>query len=117
MSMDPSELYRIAGDFSNASANIGYRGSAVVRKTAFDIQGDAKILSPVDTGFNENSITTDIHGTGVNTTAEVGPTSEYGGFLEEGTTKMEAQPYLGPAFKRRLPGYIAAVEQLGGEIL
>jgi HK97 gp10 family phage protein len=30
-------------------------------------------------------------------TAEVGPTAEYGAFVEYGTSRMRAQPYMTPA--------------------
>lgn len=39
------------------------------------------------------------HGNGV--TAEVVGDTEYGGFVEEGTTRMAARPFLLPAYERR----------------
>ncbi len=41
----------------------------------------------------------------------------YGAWVENGTSKMQAQPYLRPATDAVLPGYEAALRQIGAEIL
>lgn len=114
VSIDVSEPLRLAASFENAAGAVGSRVSAALRKTAHDIQADATALAPVDTGTLQNSISTDITGDGRFTTmaAEIGPTAEYGGFVEEGTSRMAAQPYMGPAFDRRYPLFEAALGKI-----
>lgn len=84
---------------------------AAVRATAFQVQGIAQALSPVLTGANRNSIYTKTS-KGISGTpgelgdtfpepnigeAYVGPSMEYSPYLEYGTSKMAARPYLTPA--------------------
>lgn len=64
-------------------------------KTAIDIEGDAKSLCPVDKGILRASITYEVDGT----TATIGTNTEYAPYVELGTSKMSAQPYLYPAYK------------------
>lgn len=66
-----------------------------------DIANDAIKLSPVLTGNNRRSIKFEV-GAGGEVAKDEGEgavysTSGYGGYLETGTVKMEAQPYLKPA--------------------
>jgi hypothetical protein len=49
--------------------------------------------------------------------AEVGPTVEYGLFQEIGTSTMPPQPYMAPAFDRRVPGYELALAQVAEQEL
>lgn len=96
--VDTSELRKLALDLAEAPSRIQRRAPAAIRKTALGIERDAKILCPVDTGNLRSSIGSDI---GV-LSAEIGPTAEYGGYVEQGTSRMSPQPYLGPAFDRRI---------------
>ena len=50
-------------------------------------------------------------------TAEIGPTAEYGLYQEFGTSVMAAQPFMGPAFDRRVAGYAAALAQIAAEAI
>lgn len=84
---------------------------AAVRATAFGVQAIAQSLSPVLTGANRASIYTKtskgVSGTPGDAgdvlpdvqvgTAVVGPSMEYSAFLEFGTSRMGARPYLTPA--------------------
>ena len=56
-------------------------------------EGYAKDLCPVDTGNLRNSITHTSDGKA----AYIGTNVEYGKYVELGTVKMAAQPYLRPA--------------------
>jgi HK97 gp10 family phage protein len=98
-----------------------------VRDVVVDIAQDAIIGSPAKTGNNRRSIAYKVEGMGQGkhledrgnnddyaaasqVESEVGelkfnegavyPTSGYGGFLETGTVKMEARPYLRPAMEK-----------------
>ena len=92
-----------------AAGPIAQQGAATaLGRTAYAIQGDAQVLCPVDTGNLMNSISTSIEGM----TAEIGPTADYGIYVELGTSKMAGQPYMAPAFDRRVPQYVDALGQL-----
>lgn len=109
-----AELKRLAQQLDNAADTTKARASVVVRKTAFDIQGDSMAFAPVDTGNLRNSHTVEV-GTG-GLTASVGPTAAYAPFVELGTTKMAPQPFLGPATDRRTPAFVAAMAQVAQEL-
>ena len=113
--VDMSEVEALAADLGKASFEVSKRASQVVRKTAFDMEAQAKKLSPFDTGTLRNSISTTIGLGGL--TAEVGPTVNYGIYLEYGTRRMPAQPYMSPAAETVTPAFIEAIEQLGGDML
>jgi len=70
-----------------------------------DIGGDAIKGSPVKTGNNRRSIMFEVgHGAVAKSELEgaVYSTSGYGGFLETGTIKMAAQPYIKPALDKNI---------------
>lgn len=130
MSMDFSDVTRMAADLRGAATRVGPMAQIAVRKTAKDIQADARKRAPRDhlrppkdpsrpvTGNLRNSITTsDLRTTGRsgNVSAEVGPTAEYGLFQELGTATMPARPFLGPAADKHLPAFEQAMVQLGAE--
>jgi len=87
----------------------------VVRALAFEIQGRAAQNAPVDTGALRNSIYVRTYDAdpfpGISTDAKrvrlprpgndkhavIGPSVEYGLYVEMGTQRMGAQPYLAPA--------------------
>lgn len=65
-------------------------------KTAADIEADAKAFVPVDTGNLRASISRTVDGL----TAEIGPTANYGAYVEFGTSRQAPAAYMGPAFDR-----------------
>lgn len=78
------------------------------------VEGEAKALCPVSTeatrpggphGELRQSITSQTDGL----TAEVGTNKEYAAYVEFGTYKMAAQPYLVPALKGKQGEVIAAI--------
>lgn len=111
MPLDVSDVDRFANRLTAQAAVIPVRVREVVTATAYLIEGDAKMLAPVDTGALRASISTTIDAGIDEVTAEVGPTVEYGIYQELGTSRMTAQPYLGPAFDRHTPNFLQALEQ------
>lgn len=116
---DFGELRALSLDLAAATGRVGALASAAIRKTALDIQADAQALAPVDTGNLRSSIGTDIAGDGRFGVieAEIGPTADYGAYVEYGTSRMAPQPYLGPAFDRRAPGLEQALGRAVEDLL
>src|SRR4051812_35668671 len=73
---------------------------AVQEVFEIDIKTAAKQNSPVKTGTNKRSIDTEVTQTSKGVQAELFTQSGYGGYLEIGTSKMKARPYLIPAFDK-----------------
>ena len=117
--LDTSQARALASRIEGNAGRIGAAGSAVLRRAALAIEADAKALAPVDTGALRASISSSFTGDGRGgaMTAEVGPTVEYGVYLEYGTSVMGAQPFMGPAFDRQIGSYTAAVGALLDQVL
>jgi len=118
VNFDTSELNTLAVDLGKAADSIGERAFLVLRKTAVDVEADAKMFAPVDTGNLKNSISSEpaFPQPGV-VEMEIGPTANYGAFVEFGTSRMAPRAYMGPALDRRTPAFVAAMEKVAGEIL
>lgn len=71
-------------------------------------EGYAKQLCPVDTGNLRNSITHQMRG---ENTVAVGTNVHYAPFVELGTRKMRAQPYLRPAVENHREEYEKIIKQ------
>ena len=92
-----------------------------MRDTVVDITNDAVHGSPVKTAHNRRSLVCEVSGLGIAYQGEeaepervvddsklegaVYSTSGYGGFLETGTSKMAARPYIKPAADRHAPKF------------
>lgn len=111
--VDTTEVRHLAFDLGKAPAAVEEKVQRAIAKAAHDVEADAKAIVPVDTGFLKSSISTDIG----HLTAEVGPTADYGVYVEEGTSRMAPQPYLRPAFDRRKESLVQALEQIAGDVL
>lgn len=114
ITVDTSEVRDVSSRLSTAGVRVGAANAVVFRKTLFDIQADARILSEVDTGAQRDSISVEISGDGRfgAITGEVGPTTEYSRFREFGTSTDPGKPFMGPAFDSRIPSYLAALGNL-----
>ena len=63
------------------------------------VESQAKALTPVDTGHLKRSIVPSIDGNNNVAEGAVSTNVEYAAYVEFGTTKMRAQPYLRPAVR------------------
>jgi HK97 gp10 family phage protein len=119
MHFDISELQGLERDLEKGAAGIEPKAHLVVAKIASDIETTAKVFVPVDTSNLQNSISTDVDGL----TAEIGPTAEYGDYVERGThnddgsVRMEAQPYMVPAAETHEATFANALGKVGESIL
>jgi HK97 gp10 family phage protein len=73
-----------------------------LNKKALRIVRQAKQLAPVDTGRLRSSITAELIRSGRKPKAVVGTNVEYAPFVEFGTSKQPAQPFLRPAARQVL---------------
>ena len=105
-------LGMVAADLGRASAEVAGRAGVAMQKVAADIEAEAKTRAPVDTGFLRGSISSSFTAAGGSFTVEIGPTAEYGGYVELGTSRQAPQPYLQPAFDRHAPLLEAALARL-----
>lgn len=115
-------MRKVARDLETAPARAQALVSAIVVKTLADIEADAKTLVPVRTGNLRNSISRELTGdtfagSGSTFGGEVGPTANYGRFVEFGTSRMRPRPYLLPALARREPGFLAAIKAVPSKVM
>jgi HK97 gp10 family phage protein len=66
----------------------------IVQETLFAIETGAKLVVPVDTGALRASIESEMTG---DTSGQVATNIDYSVYVEYGTTKAPAQPYMTPA--------------------
>ncbi|MCD4839732.1 HK97 gp10 family phage protein [Neobacillus sedimentimangrovi] len=81
---------------SSLPEEVAQEVKGVVAEHAYKIEADAKRLVPVDTGHLRRSIATAFKNGGL--TAYIGTNVEYALYVEFGTSKQHAQPFLTPAF-------------------
>lgn len=80
-----------------------------IERTVYDIEARAKVLCPVDTGNLRNSITGVMNS---DTSGAVYTVVEYSIYVEYGTYRMSAQPYMTPAAEQARPRFLAALQNL-----
>lgn len=116
------------------AAKIDDVAGKVVRKSAFDIQAAAQATAPVDTGFLKNSIYVvmrdvstystvqapeadqallpEVDKPAESTTAFIAVAANYGLYVEYGTSRAAAQPYLTPAVELVKPQFEKAMDKI-----
>lgn len=82
---------------------------SLVRKAAYDIEAHAKSIVPVDTGKLKNSISVEMP---KETLAIIAPHTEYAGYVEYGTRRQRAKPYMRPAAEKVAPSFLEACRKL-----
>lgn len=82
---------------------------AIVRKAAFDVEANAKAVVPVDTGKLKNSISCEFPS---QTKAIIAPHTDYAIFVEYGTRRQRAKPYMRPAAEKVRPVFLEACRRL-----
>ncbi len=103
------DLVPLAKDLSPVTEE-GYR-----RNIALEAEHKLGGRRAMGTGTNRRSIDSEVEDTDDGPQAQVFTQSGYGGYLEVGTSKMRAQPYIYPAFEQtidKLPPRVK--EKLGG---
>lgn len=85
------------------------KAQAAVTKAAADVEAHGKINAPYDTGNLRSSIQARPAGA---LAADVVAQAEYAIYVEYGTYKMGAQPYMVPAAEAVRPSFEAAMRQV-----
>ena len=86
-------------------------GNAIVTKARQNITTQKAI----DTGTLRNSVVSNQNFGGGNLEVVVGPTVDYGVYVEYGTSKMRDRPYLIPAFNVVAPRVEEAMQKIARE--
>lgn len=84
-----------------------------IHAAGFRVEGDAKGRAPVRTGMLRDRIRNQPSGP-ISTVIGVGV--EYGIYVERGTRKMAAQPFLEPAMQAEAPRLEASFRGIEGEL-
>lgn len=95
MSLDARANLRFVNLLTTAKINAAVE-RGLTKAFLLDVEPLARKLSPFDQGTNSRSIRHSVSGK----TAEIHTESGYGGWLEVGTSRMRARPYLRPAIER-----------------
>lgn len=119
MGFDASELRNLSAKLGAVPKSAGPLAKIAVKKTAKDIEGTAKVLAPVDTGNLRASVTTsDLRSVSQDSpAAEVVASASYATYLEFGTSRMPAQPFMRPAADLHKPGFEKAMGQIIGKAM
>lgn len=88
----------------------------VIKEATLKTERDAKLLAPVDTGYMRNSIQSTFEEGGLK--GIVTANAEYSIFLEFGTSRQPAQPFLFPSFNSNLQKFLSnfskIIDKAGG---
>ena len=113
MGADVAQLRSLSAEMVSKATLVETQAIQIVAEHGLSLQALAQMNAPVDTGFLRGSI--GIDGTG-SLTVEIGPTAEYAPYLEDGTYKMAARPFMGPAADVVEPRFVTALEALGATL-
>lgn len=116
MDADFSQVRKLAADLGKVGPEVVKKARTVVQVVCANTKRDAQILAPVDTGNLRNSISYETHQIGAGTYGLVGPTADYGAFVEFGTSRMGPQPYMGPATDRHENTFVEAMKAINPEV-
>lgn len=103
--------YDRTGDISKLVAS---RVQRIIREATFSVEGHAKTEVPVDTGNLKNSISSSFEADG--TRGVVATNVEYAEYVEYGTRRTAAQPFMEPAYNRVVPTVRAALDDVAREL-
>lgn len=92
-------------------ADVIRAAGVIIREVGTEIAQVASENAPYETGALGRSIHSTVTGA-VNVKATIESTTDYGGYVEFGTSSQSPQPYLNPALDERAPSAEARLGQL-----
>lgn len=99
MSMEIQGLDQFMSWANNTPRQLTDEAKRAVTLRTLEMEVNSKNLAPVgDTGNLRRSITSDVKGSGNSVTGEVTTNIEYNAYVEFGTSRQNAQPYLTPSY-------------------
>jgi HK97 gp10 family phage protein len=96
-------------------ATLTVKIEVLIEKYLILIEDDAKHLVPVATGALRDSITHTLEALAGEVTAG-NDTVDYAQYVEYGTARAAAQPFLRPAFERYAPSFLAELQAMIGGV-
>lgn len=114
ITVDVSEVRALATELGAAAAAVPTRAAATLRERVAAAEDTMRAAAPVATGDLRDSIGTTWEGP---LAAEVGPTVDYAGFVEGGTSDTAPQPFVGPAADAEEYESTSAFERMLGDLL
>lgn len=104
----------IEAAFAATPRRIGAKGAEVVRRSTLAGAAIARDLAAVRTGFMKSQVTHEFHGDGRSGSmdGEWGDEADYAKYVENGTSRMAAQPFVGPSLEAVTPAFLAAAEAI-----
>lgn len=112
--IDARELIELAGALAKVPDGAEKLARVAVRKTARDIKSSAQSIAPVDTGNLKSNIrTTAVTPLSSDVTAD----TPYAVFVESGTSRMAAQPFMRPAADHHATAFEQAMAEIAGRAL
>lgn len=112
------DLTRLAHDLGQGVDRALDRLETAAAKSGADVTATAQQYAPVDTGFLRGSISADPPvRTDSSVSVDIGPTANYGHYVEYGTHRMSPRAYMGPGLVRNEDAWVQAVAQAGAEML
>jgi HK97 gp10 family phage protein len=107
--MMPRTIEIVYDKFPALAARLPEAVREIVQETIYGIETTAKIRCPVDTGALRASIQSEMTG---ETSGQVGTNITYAIFVEYGTSKAPAQPYMTPAAEGERRHYMRKMTDL-----
>lgn len=91
---------QVKWDSSKLRKQVETKVDVGMQKACTVVRNDAARICPVDTGRLRSSLAYEIETKGKEIIGRIGTNVEYSIFVEYGTSRMAAQPYLRPALEK-----------------
>lgn len=111
--IDVSDMHSLGTDLVRGAQGLAPQAALAVGQSTHDAERYAKALCPVESGELRNSISASVRGF----EGEVTAGTDHGEYVEDGTSEMAPQPFMGPALARSTGPLVARFEDIAGSLL
>jgi HK97 gp10 family phage protein len=108
LKIDEGQMRRALNNIEKYSEEVQNKVAKQIAKSTLTIESNAKRNAPVDTGRLRSSINSEI----TRERGSVGVGVKYASFIEFGTYKMGARPFLFPAWNMERPKLISSLKMI-----